>query len=214
MSETLTLAELSRILPLSRSAIQALTRTGELPAERKGRRIYVRREAVEAYLERCIDALRSRTRPAATDVATSIPVINEIDGELRSGRRFLTRVEINARMVSTRARILDISEGGMRIHHARALHIGSEGKLSFEIFGLQRVWTVRGRIAWSHLASNGYISGVVIADESEIMADAIRSLQSVGAIEPDRESLKRKRESRMQKTLERNALQQPLGVRG
>ncbi len=205
MPETLTLTELTRILPLSRSALRALIRRGELPAERNGRQTCVRREAVEAFLIRCIQSLRGKSEPAAgNDIVTELPIAHELD-ELRGVRRFQTKVQINARMVATEGRILDISERGMRIHHSRALRIGSEGKLSFQVFGLQQTWVVRGKVVWSHLSSNGYTSGIALTGEPLLMRDAIDFLQQLGAIEPDNDSLQRKRESHLQRTHERNA---------
>jgi hypothetical protein len=108
--------------------------------------------------------------------------------------------------VTTAADVLDISATGMRIHHERPLRIGSEGRLSFEIPGLQRIWVVRARIQWSRLSSGGYLSGVSITDHHDAMAEALACLERLNALEEERESMQHKRDAVQRKQAQRAAM--------
>lgn len=202
MPETYTFSELAQILPLSRSTITAMARKGELPAEREGRRVYIRRAAVEAFLQKCILSLRPRHEEPELEIE------EEAEGvvDVRHRVRLIPNVVISARFLTAPARVLDIGEHGLRIHHGRALRIGSEGRLSFEIEGLQRIWVVRARIEWSRLSSDGYISGVSITENHEALTEAVACLERLNAVEPDRTSMARKREAQERKGAQREAM--------
>lgn len=200
MSEAFTYSELAEILPLSRATIQSLTRKGVLPAERRGRKTYISRASVEAFLQRCMTLVRPQ-QEEVVDVVIDVDV-----DEARQHRRFLLKTPLAAKLTTTDAKIIDIDEHGVRICHERALRIGSEGRFSFELDGLQRVWVVRARVTWSKLASGGYVSGLVITENDQAMRDAIACLERLDAVEPDRTSLQQKRETRQRKDAARAAM--------
>jgi len=200
-TEALTLSELAQILPLSRSTIQSLTRKGLLPAERRGRKTYVKRAAVEGFLQRCLQLLRpQQAQPEPIDVA-----IDDVAEERQQQRFILTR-PLAGRMLTADATIIDVSETGARIQHERPLRIGYAGRFSFEIPELQRVWVVRGRITWSRLSSNGYTSGVAVIENEQAMHDAIACLERIDALVPDTTSLQRKQDAHRRKEAARAAM--------
>lgn len=201
MTEAFTLSELARILPLSRATIQSLTRKGVLPAEQHGRKTYVSRAAIEAFLLRCIHQLAPQQTQPQDDV-----VLEDVD-DGRQRQRFTLDRPLAARMITTDATIIDLTEHGARIQHERPLRIGCEGRFSFEIAELKRVWVVRARITWSKLSSGGYMSGVAVIENEQAMHDAIACLERIGATVPDTTSLQRKREARRRKQASRAAMQ-------
>lgn len=198
MTEAFTYSELAQILPLSRSAIQSLTRKGLLPAERRGRKTYISRASVEAFLQQCM----TRMRPQADeDVVVDVDV-----DDARQHQRYVLQSPLAAKLTATDAKIIDLDERGARIRHERALRIGSEGRFSFELAALQRVWVVRARIVWSKLASGGYVSGLAVIENDHAMRDAIACLDRLGAIVRDDRSLQQKREMTRRKEAARAAM--------
>jgi excisionase family DNA binding protein len=200
MTEAFTLSELAQILPLSRSTIQSLTRKGVLPAERHGRKTYISRASVEAFLQRCMQLLRPQQQPQPIDVA-----IDDV-ADARQQQRFVLERPLAGRMLTADATVLDISEHGARIQHERPLRIGYEGRFSFEIPELRRVWVVRARIVWSRLSSDGYMSGIAVIENEQAMHDAVACLERTGAIVPDTTSLQRKQEAHRRKQAARAAM--------
>lgn len=71
-AQAYTLKELTGILPLTRAAIDKLVRDGELKVEKRGRSKAVARSEVEAFLERCLLAVRTPVTDVAPVVSLSI----------------------------------------------------------------------------------------------------------------------------------------------
>jgi len=205
VAEAYTFSELAQILSLSRSTIQSLAKKGELPSERRGRHSYVTRSAVEAFLQRCMLSIRTTTEPKKVEVdVEEVDVDSELDA--RGRQRLTPKLPMSARIGGTAATVLDLSDTGLRIHHDRALRIGSEGRLSFEIAGIPRVWVVRVKVEWSRLSAGGYISGIFATEHHDLLTEAIACLRRLDAIEPDCTSLQRKREATLRKEAERMAM--------
>ncbi len=202
MTEAFTLSELAQILPLSRSTIQSLTRKGVLPSERHGRKTYISRASVEAFLQRCMLLLRPQQQPPQQPIDVAIDDL----ADARQQQRFVLERPLAGRMLTADATVVEISPQSARIQHDRPLRIGYEGRFSFEIPELQRVWVVRARIVWSRLFSDGYMSGITVIENEQAMHDAVACLERTGAIVPDTTSLQRKQEAHRRKQAARAAM--------
>jgi excisionase family DNA binding protein len=71
--ETFTLAELARVIPLSRATIETLVRKGEIPARKRGRARVVAAADVEGFLQRCLASLHGEPQVKSATVVDAVP---------------------------------------------------------------------------------------------------------------------------------------------
>jgi PilZ domain-containing protein len=129
--------------------------------------------------------------------------------ELRAAERFRTAEPLPGSFGAASIALLDISLSGAQIEHSQPLRLGTLARLAFKR-GEVAV-TAQARTMWSHLSKspNGqgkylYHSGVRLEAKTIEYDEALRELLEHGDIEPDRESLERKKRKELERTTEKN----------
>jgi hypothetical protein len=123
--------------------------------------------------------------------------------ELRSGQRYVLETPVPASFGSAEVQIVNISAGGVQIIHPLPQRVGSTSRLWFRISDVSVSTT--GRMIWSHLSKAGkitYQSGIRIEDAE--FAAAVQALIARGLVNPDGDSLEKKRKRLIEKERERS----------
>lgn len=131
--------------------------------------------------------------------------------DLRNGERFTVLEPIPGSFGSSEITLLNIGMAGVQIAHAQPLRIGTRARLWFRC-GTVSVST-QARVIWSHLSrstnANGkllYHSGVKLESADADFASAMNVLFQRGIMQPDTESLEKKR----QRMIERERQREPM----
>jgi len=126
--------------------------------------------------------------------------------ELRNGQRYVLETPMSASFGSTEVQVVNISRGGLQIIHPLPQRIGSASRLWFRIGDI--VVSTTGRMIWSHLVKNPdstkmmYRSGIRIEDQE--FAAAVDALVARRFVNPDNDSLDRKKKRLIEKEREKS----------
>jgi hypothetical protein len=121
--------------------------------------------------------------------------------DLRGETRFLLLEPMSGTFGSSlEIAVLDLSSNGARIEHSQPVRLGTRGRLVFRRAPDIHV-TAHGLAIWSRLSTNKdsrgkllYQSGIRIDEPPPEFKQAISTLAGSGMLQPDRESLERKRQ--------------------
>jgi hypothetical protein len=127
--------------------------------------------------------------------------------ELRSGQRYVLDTPLSASFGSAEVQIVNISTGGLQIIHPLPQRVGSSSRLFFRIGDI--TVAITGRMIWSHLSKTpgtsgkmAYCSGIRVEDPE--FAASVQALVARGFVNPDGDSLERKKKRLIEKERERS----------
>ena len=127
--------------------------------------------------------------------------------DTRKGDRFYATDPILGTFNGAEVPVMNVSGGGAMIQHAQPIRIGTHARLAFKHGEITA--SVSVRVMWSHLAQTGeglaYRSGVMVDAPDVLYAAAINALLREKVVQPDTESLERKRQRELERELRRKS---------
>lgn len=204
--------EVSELLQLNPSVIDALVASGALSAEAIAAadlerlfrdsllRLYQAQAVRAAAAPEAEIEIEIEARPIADDGdAEPEPAILRTFEEvidtgtrpnLRAGVRYVPRRQIGGTFRDVRFVMMQLSSSGLRIRHDEALHAGDEARMSFAILNPPKSFVMRARVVWTSIAQRGdersyYISGLKVIENADRLVNAAYLLRTARELQVD-----------------------------
>lgn len=193
--------ELSEVLKLSPSVVDALFNAGTLRSQNGGIAAADLERLFRDSLLRLYQAQATRSTKSHVNDEIEIEIESQPDpddslitrtlddniamGErpdLRAGVRYVPRKQLGGTFRDVKFVMLQLSSSGLRIRHDLALQPGDEARLSFAIQQPAKSFVMRARVVWTSISQRDdrsfYVSGLRVVENVERLVNAAYLLRT------------------------------------